>query len=105
MSVNQIQTEKNMNTAQTSLETSRIAAGFGRESLVEAEKQYRLNTINYTQYQTSLQAYLTSETGYYQAKYNYIVAVGQYFVAVGIPLGKLVDELETLSNKPRSDED
>lgn len=105
VSVNQVQTEKNMNTAQTALETSRVAADFGRQSLVEAEKQYRLNTINYTQYQTSLQAYLTSETGYYQAKYNYIVAVAQYFDAVGIPIGNLVDQLETLSNKSKSDED
>lgn len=105
VSVNQIQTEKNMNTAQTTLETSRVAADFGKQSLVEAEKQYKLNTINYTQYQTSLLAYLTAETGYYQAKYNYIVTVAQYFEAVGVPIGNLIDELDTLSSKASKDED
>ena len=92
-----------MNTAQMALDTSKVAADLGRESLVEAEKQFKLATINYTQYQTSL-AYLTAQTGYYQAKYNYIVAVAQYFDAVGIPIGNLIDELDRL-HLPRSDED
>jgi outer membrane protein len=101
VSNNQIQTEKNFYTAETALETSKVAAKIGKDSLVEAEKQFKLATINYTQYQTSLQAYLTAETTYYQSEYNYIAAVAQYFDAVGIPIGNLVDELDKLSKNSK----
>jgi outer membrane protein TolC len=105
VSVNQIQTEKNFYTAQTALETSKVAADLGKQSLVEAEKQFKLATINYTQYQTSLLAYLTAETSYYQSKYNYIAAVAQYFDAVGVPIGNLVEELDRLSNEAKHDDE
>jgi outer membrane protein len=99
VSVSQIQTERDLQVAQTTLETSKLAAMYGRESLKEAQRTYRLQTINYLQYQSSAQAYLTSETGYFQAKYNYIIALAKYFNAIGVPPSELVAKLEELSNK------
>jgi outer membrane protein TolC len=95
----EIQTEKNLEVAKNQLDQNRIAAQYGRESLDEADKDWRIATINYTQYQTSQQAYLTAETGYYQSQYNYIVAIANYFAAVGTPLEHLVTKLEELSNQ------
>ena len=100
VSVNQIQTEKNLLLAETQLDSAKEAAQFGNESLKEAEREFKLSSINYLQYQSSQQAYLDSENGYNQAKYDYIVAIAKYFNAMGIPISKLVDELEELSKKP-----
>ena len=97
VSANQINTEKNLTVAETQLSTGEEAARYGRESLKEAQKDWKLATINYTQYQTSEQAYLTAETTLYNAKYNYIVSVAKYFEAVGVPIEKLVAELDRLS--------
>jgi outer membrane protein TolC len=103
VSLNQIQTEKNLESAQTALDASREAAIYGRQSKTAAERDYRLLNINYLQYQTSLQAYLTAETGYNQAKYNYIVAVAQYFNAAGVPISILISKLEELSALPATE--
>lgn len=100
-SVNQIQTDKDLRVAESSLQTSKDAANWGKESLKEAERQYRLQQINYLQYQTSIQAYLTSQNLYYQAKYNYIVAIAKYFEANGISLSYLVTELNRLSQSAK----
>ena len=98
VSVNQIQTEKDLLVAETQLEAATEAAGYGREVLHEAEKDFKLSTISYSQYQNSLQAYLNSESGFYLAKYNYIIATAKYFNAIGVPLSNLVNKLEELSS-------
>ena len=99
VSANVIQTEKNLKLADDTLRSSEEASKYGRESLNEAKKDWKLAVISYTQYQTSEQAYLTAEIGYYQAKYGYIVAVAKYFEAIGVPIHYLVDELDRLSRK------
>jgi len=99
VSVSQIQTDKDLQVAETNLSATEEAAGFGRETFKQAEHDFKLSTINYIQYQTSLQAFLDSETGYYQAKYNYIVAVAKHFNAKGIPLSLLVAKLDQISGK------
>jgi outer membrane protein len=93
----EITSEKNLQVAKVQLDTGKIAAVYGQESLTEAEKQWRMHTITYLQYQTSEQAYLTAETNYYQAQYNYITAIANYFVATGTPMSYLVTELERLT--------
>ena len=104
VTVSQIQTEKSLLTAQSQLVAASEAAGYGRESLHEAERTFKLSTITYIQYQSSLQAYLDSETGFYQAKYNYIVATAQYFNAIGVPLSNLITKLETISSQAKNDD-
>ncbi len=92
----QITAEKDLQVAQTTMAAAREAEKYGKESLKEAKYQYRLQTINYIQYQSSVQAFLSSESGYFQAKYNYIVAVAKYFNAIGVPIRDFVDYLDKL---------
>jgi outer membrane protein len=99
VSVSQIQTERDFEVAQTQLDSSREAAEYGVGSLKEAERTYRLQMINYLQYQASEQAYLDSQVGYLQAKYNYIVSLSKYFNAIGVPSSLLVAKLEELTRK------
>ena len=94
VSVNQIQTEKDLSLASTQLTAAKEAAEFGREAMHEAQTDFKFSTINYLQFQTAQQTFLDSETNYFLAKYNYIVAVAKYFNATGIPLSTLVDQLE-----------
>ncbi len=97
--VNEIQTEKDVEVAQTQMIASEEAARFGEEGMKEAEKDFKLSTISYIQYQSSLQAYLDSESNYYQSKYRYIVAIAKYFNAIGVPISNLISKLDELSSK------
>jgi len=99
VTVSQIQTEKDLLVAEAQLSAATEAAGYGREVLHEAEKDFKLSSISYIQYQSSLQAYLDSETGFYQSKYNYIIATAKYFNAIGVPLSNLVKKLEEISSQ------
>ncbi|MDR3606525.1 MAG: TolC family protein [Oligoflexia bacterium] len=97
LSYNQVQSERDLDTSMTNLKSSRSAAELGAASLKEAQREYRLQTINYLQLLTVQQTYLQAESAYIQAEYNYISAVANYFVASGIPLIRLVDILEAKS--------
>ena len=99
MSVGQIQTERDFQVAQTTFESSRMAAQYGIESLKEAQRTYRLQMINYLQYQSSEQAFLDSQSGYLQAKYTYIVDLAKYFNALGVPSATLIAKLQELTSK------
>ncbi|HEY8279059.1 MAG TPA: TolC family protein [Bdellovibrionota bacterium] len=99
VSVNQIQAEKDFAVALTQLDSARKAAEFGRQTIQEAQRQYRFQTINYLQYQSSQQAFLDSQTGYFQAKYNYIVSLSKYFNAMGVPSEVLIAKLDELSRQ------
>lgn len=103
VSVNQIQTERDFQVAQTTFEASKQAAQYGIESLKEAQRTYRLQMINYLQYQTSEQAFLDSQSGYLQAKYNYIVALSKYFNALGVPSATLIAKLQEMTGKGASE--
>ncbi|MGZ3651869.1 MAG: TolC family protein [Bdellovibrionota bacterium] len=99
VSVAQIQTERDFQVAQTTFDASRMAAQYGIESLKEAQRTYRLQMINYLQYQNSEQAFLDAQSGYLQAKYNYIVALSKYFNALGVPSATLISKLQELTAK------
>ena len=103
VSVNQIQTERDFQVAQATFDASKQAAQYGIESLKEAQRTYRLQMINYLQYQTSEQAFLDSQSGYLQAKYNYIVALAKYFNALGVPSVTLIAKLQDMTAKGASE--
>jgi HAE1 family hydrophobic/amphiphilic exporter-1 len=102
LSYNQVQSERDLDTALANLKSSKSAADLGAASLKEAQREYRIQTINYLQLLTTQQTYLQAESSYVQAEYNYVVAVANYFVASGIPLTRLVDILETKTNAAAS---
>jgi outer membrane protein len=97
VSVNQIQTEHDFEAAVKTLESSKLAADYGIETLKEAQRTYRLQMINYLQFQTSEQAFLTAQEAYIQAKYNYIVTLSKYFNAMGVPDSLLIAKLDELT--------
>lgn len=92
--IGQIQYNKELEVAQSQLESSAKAAMYGRESLAEAQKSFRLQTINYLQYQSSHQAYLDGESTFVNAKFKYIMAIAKYFQSLDVPLQNLVSKLE-----------
>ena len=93
VSFNQVQAERNLGTAKTVLDRSREAAELSDQSLNEARRDYRLQTISYLQFLTSEQNYLAAESAYIQAKYGYIDAVAKFFQTSGIALSNLVQLL------------
>lgn len=99
VSVSQIQSEHDFEVAVKTLDAAKQAAQYGIDSLKEAQRTYRLQMINYLQYQNSEQAFLDAQSGYLQAKYNYIVSLSKYFNALGVPGSVLVSKLEELTKK------
>lgn len=99
VSVGQIQTEHDFEVAVKTLESTKLAAQYGVDSLKEAQRTYRLQMINYLQYQASEQAFLDAQSGYLQAKYTYIVNLSKYFNALGVPSSVLVSKLQELTAK------
>jgi HAE1 family hydrophobic/amphiphilic exporter-1 len=102
LSYNQVQSERDLDTALANLKSSKSAADLGAASLKEAQREYRLQTINYLQLLSTQQTYLQAESSYVQAEYNYISGIANYFVASGIPLTRLLDILETKSHAAAS---
>jgi outer membrane protein len=99
VSVSQIQTERDFEAAAKTLESAKLAADIGIQSLKEAQRTYRLQMINYLQYQTSEQAFLDAQSAYLQAKYTYIVDLSKYFNALGVPSSVLIAKLQELTAK------
>jgi outer membrane protein len=97
LSFNQVQSERDLDTAMANLKSAKSAADLGAASLKEAQRDFRLQTINYIQLLTSQQTYLQAESSFVTAEYSYISAIANYFVASGIPLSHLVDVLEAKS--------
>lgn len=93
LAFNQVQGEGNLDTAVLVLKSSKQAAEYARASLVEAQKDFRLQTINFLQLLTSEQSFLNAELSYAQARYGYVDTVAKYFVASGIPISLLVEIL------------
>lgn len=73
-----------------SIEAYRLAAA----SLREAERTFRLGTVDYLQYLQVQQAYYQAITALNQAKYSYISNLVKYFVATGLPMDQLADDLQ-----------
>jgi hypothetical protein len=91
---NQTQVERDLDTAGTVLSSSKEAASYAKDSLKEAQKEFKHQTISYLQLLTSQQSFLNAQTSYIQAKGNYITTLARYCAASGIPILSLVDLLE-----------
>jgi outer membrane protein len=104
VSVSQIQSERDFEVAVKTLESSQQAASYGIESLKEAQRTYRLQMINYLQYQNSEQAFLDAQSGFLQAKYNYVVTLSKYFNALGVPSSTLIAKLQELTQRAGADQ-
>lgn len=93
LSLNQITSLRNLQTAETSLESAATAANLAEQSQKEANRNYKLATIDFLQFLTVEQAALQAKTALNQLKFQSIVAYSNYFVASGQPLSVLVDIL------------
>ena len=93
LSLNQVTSLRNLQTSETSMVSAVQAAELAEESQKEANRNYRLATIDFLQFLTVEQASLQSKTTLDQLKYQSIVAYSNYFVASGQPLSILVDIL------------
>jgi outer membrane protein TolC len=100
LSYNETQADRDFDTAVTVVGSSKEAADFAKESLKEAQRDFRLQTINYLQLLTSQQNYLSTELTYIQAKGSYINTLAEYCVSKGIPIEKLVDILDAQKDAP-----
>ena len=98
LSYNQTQAERDLDTADIVLKGSKQASNFANDSLKEALRDYRLQTINYLQFLTSETSSLSAKLALIQAKGNYITALAKYCQATGIPIAPLVDLLESKKN-------
>ncbi len=96
LSNNQILAERNLDTLSNVLKGSQEAAKLAGESLKEALREYKIQTINYLQLLTSETNDLTAQVSAIQASGNYINALTNFCQSSGIPLDRLVD----LLNKP-----
>jgi len=94
LSLEEIQSITDLNNAETMLVASQKAANFSRKALLEAKKNYRLQTISPFQFLLISQSYLDAQSENLTAKYNYLTSLEQCFVALGVPLSVLVDLLE-----------
>lgn len=90
----QVKSLKNVEVSYASIIPSVSAYQLAQASLKEAEKMIRLGTINYLQFLSVQQALYQAETALNQAKFNYISNLVNYFVATGMPLDRLIDELQ-----------
>jgi outer membrane protein TolC len=92
---NETETDRDLDTANSVLQSSKEASDIAKASLREADREFRTQTINYLQLLTSQQNDLSAELQYVQAKGSYITALANYCRAAGIPMQKLVDLLDT----------
>ncbi len=94
LSLSQVQTLKDLELAHDTLNTSTQAYQLAKEALNEAQKDYKLSTIDFQRYFGSQENFLDAEISHNQAKYDYIISLGKYFIAWGYPIEDLVQTLE-----------
>src|SRR3989344_379597 len=90
VALDEVRAMKDLEAAIAIIETSSAALGFARQSIKEAEKNYRFATIDYLQFLAVQQSYLYSELSHDQAEFTYIQAIARYFVASGHALNGLI---------------
>ncbi|OFZ53519.1 MAG: hypothetical protein A2428_14340 [Bdellovibrionales bacterium RIFOXYC1_FULL_54_43] len=93
-SLDQIRSEKGLALQLSLIESSRLAFEYARDSLKEAEKEYRFSRTDYLQLLKAEETNLQAESSYDQAKYDLIVGAAKYYVASGYSLSELVEWLE-----------
>lgn len=93
LSLNQVTSLRNLQTAEASLDSAATAASLAEQSQNEAHRNYKLATIDFLQFLTVEQAALQAKTALDQLKYQSIIAYANYFMASGQSLSVLVDIL------------
>lgn len=99
-SLNQITAEKNLIASSDVIVSSKLASEYARESLVEAEKEYRLSISDLISYLTVETSFLSAETAFDQAKFGFIDSISKFYIASGLPLLEFVQWLDTQGKKP-----
>lgn len=93
LSLKQVSSLKNLETAEKSLLSSESAVKLAEQSQLEASRIYRLSQIDFLQFLVVQQAALQARSSLDLLKYQGIIAYSNYFVATGQPLSTLVDIL------------
>jgi outer membrane protein len=85
---------KILDSASESIRTGEASFELASRSSREAQRNYRLATVDFLQYLSVQQALAQSELALNTSRYNYVVALTNYFVAYGEDLLALVDILK-----------
>ncbi len=93
----QIRARQNLEASRIISLSSRTAYEFSEKALMEAQANYRLATIEFSQFLSVQQSALEAEVAFDQAKLDAILAAAQYCATTGIPLNELINLLETHS--------
>lgn len=94
LALQQIQSLKSLESAEASLQSAQEAAELATQSTGEAQRNYRLATIDSVQFLTVNQSSLAALSSLDNIRYQNIVAMANYFVATGLPLTTLMQILE-----------
>jgi len=93
LSLKQISSLRNLETAEASLMSSESAVKLSEEALAEASRIYKLSQIDFLQFLAVQQSALQAKSSLDQLKFQTIIAYTNYFVATGQPLSVLLDLL------------
>jgi len=80
--------------AESVIATSENALDLANQSVREAQRNYRLSTIDYLVFLTVQQSLLDALVSYQTAELTYITSIANYMVATGHPVNELVKVLE-----------
>lgn len=95
ISFNQIQAQRELQLRREVIISASEAYSLAGKSVSEAQRAYRLATIDFIQFLSAQRAYLEARSSLYQARYDYLSALTNYFVASGIPLNSLLSYLKS----------
>lgn len=85
--------ERALVAAESVIQATQTTLGFARDSVKEAQKNYKLATIDYLQFLSVQQSQLDAELAHDQAEFEYISSLAKYMAASGHPLKDLVQAL------------
>lgn len=89
----QLKSRKTLESAEASLGSAEEAATLAKDSLREAQRDYRFGILDFLQFMQVQQADFEASSSLAQLRYDAIVAYADYFVASGQPIRTLVNEL------------
>jgi outer membrane protein TolC len=87
---NEVSAKMNFDAAVSVLKSDEEAFKLADATLKEAQRQYRLQTINMLTLVQDQQNYLQASSALDNAKYQYVTAAGALFVAKAIPMDQLI---------------
>jgi outer membrane protein TolC len=90
----QLTAERDLQLSQALLEADVTALNEAREADRVARRDYGLGTATYLQLFDSIKNLLNAELAYNQASFDAIINSSKYFTAYGMPLDKLVEQLD-----------